>query len=150
MRSSLSTLCIFLSSFTISTISHGSKPPAGRGMEPPFSSEVLQEINALSVLPLLVNTSQLLAGIDPAALTSIPNNGINTMNSQPNPIAHTFPNLTTGTINSSTVVLPIDYKLARSIVPIKYEILKNSIKKVLPWFPHDKYPVLTDYSHAAS
>ena len=112
-------------------------------LEPPFSPAVIQKINQLSTLPSLINASQLLAGLTPAELAAFlaSANTSTTNNSQPNPIAKTFPNMTTGTINGSFVVLPLDYNLARTIIPRKYGILKQSIKAVLPFFAEDKYPV---------
>ena len=112
-------------------------------LEPPFSPAVVQKLDQLSTLPSLINASQLLAGLTPAELAALfASASIDTTNnSQPNPIAKTFPNMTTGTINGSFVVLPLDYSVARAIVPSKYGILKQSIEAVLPFFPKDKYPV---------
>lgn len=38
-------------------------------------------------------------------------------------------------------MLPLDYSVARAIIPNKYGILRQSIKAALPFFPEDKYPV---------
>ena len=112
-------------------------------LEPPFPPAVVQELDQLSVLPSLINTDQLLAGLSPAELAAfLASASTDTTNhSQPNPLAKTFPNMTTGTINGSFVVLPLDYSVARTIIPSKYGILKQSIKAILPFFPEDKYPV---------
>lgn len=110
-------------------------------IEPPFSPSIIQEINTLSGAPSIVNTTQLIAGINATTLEQFLANALNTNNSLPNPIAQTFPNLTTGTINATLVVLPIDYELAKSIIPSQYGILRESIKNALPGFPEDKYPV---------
>ena len=112
-------------------------------LEPPFTPTVVQELNRLSNLPSLISTEQLLAGISPADLAAFLASASTdtTNNSQPNPIARTFPNMTTGTINGSFVVLPLDYDVARAIVPSRFGILRQSIKAVLPFFPEDKYPV---------
>ncbi|MCJ1394046.1 hypothetical protein MMC18_006924 [Xylographa bjoerkii] len=63
--------------------------------------------------------------------------------SQPNPIAAEYPTLTTGTINGTVAVLPIEYALARSIIPSQYLIL-NGYKRLLPGFPADKYPLIIE------
>ena len=112
-------------------------------LEPPFSSRVVQELNRLSLLPSLINSTQLLAGLTPAELAAFlaSVSTETTNNSQPNPLAFTFPNMTTGTINASYVILPLEYNAARAIIPSKYGILSESIKAVLPFFPKDKYPV---------
>ncbi|MCJ1401129.1 hypothetical protein MMC11_004341 [Xylographa trunciseda] len=63
--------------------------------------------------------------------------------SQPNPIAAEYPTLTTGTINGTVAVLPIEYTLARSIIPSQYPIL-NGYQQLLPGFPADKYPLIIE------
>lgn len=108
----------------------------GIAIEPPFDSNVLQLIQKLGSVPTAIDPSQGLEGIDPT-----PNSQDNTKLSQPNPLANAFPELATGTINATLAVLPIDYALARSIIPKKYAILKNSIRQALPCFPKHKYPV---------
>ena len=114
-------------------------------LEPPFAPAVIQQLNRLGSLPSLISPEQLLAGITPAELAAFLASASTdtTNNSQPNPIAKTFPNMTTGTINGSFVVLPLDYDVARAIVPSRFGILRRSIKAVLPFFPEDKYPVRT-------
>ena len=110
-------------------------------VEPPFSESIVEKINELSVLPSLVNTTLLLASIPPATLDAFLATAQNTNNTLPSPIATTFFNLTTGVINETLTVLPLDYATARRIIPSQYEILTKSIHAILPWFPADKYPV---------
>ena len=109
--------------------------------ETPFTPETIQKVYRLAGLPSLTKESSLLAGIDPTTLPNFLSNSINTPNSQPNPIASTFPNLTTGTINGSYVMIPLDYDVAQRAIP-KYKILKNAIHAILPYFPRDKYPLV--------
>ena len=115
-------------------------PSLGNPVEPPFPPDTLQEINRLSNLPSLVSAETLLQAIDPASIEAYAISNPNTNNSQSNPIAKTFPNDATGTLNGTLAVLPIEYALARSIIPRKYKILKKSIKAALPWFPAGRYP----------
>lgn len=110
-------------------------------VEPPFPPSIVEKINELSVLPSLVNTTLLLASIPPATLDAFLATAQNTNNTLPNPIATTFFNLTTGVINETLTVLPLDYAIARKIIPSQYDILTKVIHAVLPWFPPDKYPV---------
>lgn len=110
-------------------------------VEPPFSPSILKKINELSVLPSLINTTTLLASIPPATLDAFLTTAQNTNYTLPNPIATTFLNLTTGVINETLTVLPLDYATARKIIPSQYKILTKSIHAILPWFPADKYPV---------
>lgn len=110
-------------------------------VEPPFASKTLEEIHKLNNLPSLIDPNQLIRGIDPAVFKALLDTNGNTKNSQPNPIARSFPQSATGTINSTTAVIPIDFAVARTIIPKQYAILKNSIYQTLPCFPKDKYPV---------
>ena len=110
-------------------------------IEPPFSPSIVEKINELSVLPSLVNTTTLLASIPPAALDAFLATAQNTNNTLPNTNATTFLNLTTGVINETLTVLPLDYATARKIIPSQYKILTKSIHAILPWFSADKYPV---------
>ena len=110
-------------------------------VEPPFPQSILEIINERSVLPSLVNTTLLIASIPPATLDAFLATAQNTNNTLPNPIASTFSNFTTGVINETLTVLPLDYATARRIIPSQYDILTRSIHAVLPGFPADKYPV---------
>ncbi len=110
-------------------------------VEPPFFPSIVEKINELSVLPSLVNTTLLLASIPPATLDAFLTTAQNTNNTLPSPIATTFFNLTTGVINETLTILPLDYATARRIIPSQYDILTKSIRATLPGFPADKYPV---------
>ena len=110
-------------------------------VEPPFSPSIVERINQLSALPSLINTTTLLASIPPATLAAFLATAENTNNTLPNPIHTTFFNSTTGIINETLTVLPLDYPTARKIIPSQYKILTESIHAILPLFPRDKYPV---------
>lgn len=43
--------------------------------------------------------------------------------------------------NGTFAIIPIAYELARSIIPKRYGILNAGIRRFLPDFPQDKYPV---------
>ncbi|KAH7417268.1 hypothetical protein BKA64DRAFT_295493 [Cadophora sp. MPI-SDFR-AT-0126] len=62
--------------------------------------------------------------------------------SAPNPIADTYPNGITGTFNSTLFVVPIPYKLARSLIPKEWNINKKAYRELLPGFPKDSYPLV--------
>lgn len=61
--------------------------------------------------------------------------------SQPNPIFDQYPDKGTGTANGTVAIIPIDYDVARSIVPAQYPILRNAYRSLIPWLPRNKYPV---------
>lgn len=65
-----------------------------------------------------------------------------TSQSQPNPIASTYPDQITGTINGTLAVLPITLDEAQSIVGPKYKILTAAYRELLPDFPKDMYPAI--------
>jgi hypothetical protein len=65
--------------------------------------------------------------------------------SSPNPIAtnkqyYKYPS--TGTVNGTYAILPINMTLARSMIPSKYPILQNQISAWLPDLGEDQYPLL--------
>jgi len=62
--------------------------------------------------------------------------------SAPNPIADTYPSGITGTFNSTIFVVPISYKLARSLIPKQWSINKKAYGELLPSFPKDSYPLV--------
>ncbi|KAK0119138.1 hypothetical protein ONS96_012205 [Cadophora gregata f. sp. sojae] len=62
--------------------------------------------------------------------------------SAPNPIADIYPNGITGTFNSTIFVIPISYKLARSLIPKQWRINKKAYRELLPGFPKDSYPLV--------
>ncbi|KAG9035616.1 hypothetical protein FRB95_011022 [Tulasnella sp. JGI-2019a] len=66
-----------------------------------------------------------------------------TSNSQPDPLASTYPNNVTGTINQTIIVAPISYLLARQLIPEKYGILPH-YAAMLPGFPSKMYPLVLE------
>lgn len=76
-------------------------------------------------------------------LTTAQINGVcpDTISSQPNPLKNR-PNFITGTANGTTIVLPIGYKAARSIIPAEYEILQSQYKQWLPDLAANQYPMI--------
>ena len=71
--------------------------------------------------------------------------GFCTPQSAPNPIASTYPNSATCTINATISILPIPYALARAFIPAKYAILPG-YKSFLSGtgFPSTAYPVVLE------
>lgn len=59
-----------------------------------------------------------------------------------NPIASTYADNTTGTINGTLAVVPISLELARSIIPPKWAILEHAYRELLPDFPQGMYPAI--------
>ena len=62
--------------------------------------------------------------------------------SQPNPIAQTYPDQTTGTVNGSVIVLPIPLSIARAAIPSQYPILTKQYQQWLPGLGEDMYPAM--------
>lgn len=59
-----------------------------------------------------------------------------------NPIWQLFPGNVTGIINATMAIVPVPYSLARSIIPAKYDILRNAYMSLLPTLPDGTYPAL--------
>lgn len=111
-------------------------------IEPPFNVEVTNTIMQYSRIPSLVEEQRkLFQDIDWDNLPEDVYDRMITELSQPNPIPNYFPKGMTGVINGTYAVLPIDYELARSIIPRRYGILDAGIRRFLPYLPRDKYPV---------
>ena len=51
------------------------------------------------------------------------------------------PTYVDGFANESIAIFPIDYSLARSIVPKNYTIMRKAYESLIPNWPKDKYPV---------
>ncbi|KAF2123943.1 hypothetical protein P153DRAFT_379885 [Dothidotthia symphoricarpi CBS 119687] len=66
---------------------------------------------------------------------------------QPNPIATTYPNNATGTLNGTIAVVPITLTLARQLIPAQYRILEKAYRALLPSFPADMYPAIVQSMH---
>ncbi|KAH7397355.1 hypothetical protein BKA66DRAFT_240491 [Pyrenochaeta sp. MPI-SDFR-AT-0127] len=66
---------------------------------------------------------------------------------QPNPIASLYPMNATGTLNGTTIVIPISLKLARKLIPAQYGILEHAYRDLLPSFPQGMYPAVLQALH---
>lgn len=51
------------------------------------------------------------------------------------------PNIVDGHSNESAAIIPIDYSLARSIIPSNYSIMVDAYESLIPNWPKGKYPV---------
>ncbi|POS78829.1 hypothetical protein DHEL01_v202788 [Diaporthe helianthi] len=60
--------------------------------------------------------------------------------SQPNPIAQQYPDLPTGTLNTTMAIVPIPLDTARGIIPQQYAILEGAYRALMPDFPAGMYP----------
>ncbi|EKD15513.1 hypothetical protein MBM_06141 [Drepanopeziza brunnea f. sp. 'multigermtubi' MB_m1] len=68
--------------------------------------------------------------------------GPRSQESSPNPIKSTYPSGVTGTFNSTIVVIPIPFSVARSVIPQQWGINENAYREILPGFPRDSYPLV--------
>jgi hypothetical protein len=64
---------------------------------------------------------------------------------QPNPIAQRYPNVVSGNLNGTTMIVPIPLAMARQLIP--YPILDQSYRSLLPSFPADMYPMMVSAKH---
>lgn len=62
--------------------------------------------------------------------------------SQPNPIAQQYPDVPTGTFNTTLAIVPIPLAMARQLIPAQFAILEGAYRSLLPSFPADMYPVV--------
>jgi hypothetical protein len=66
---------------------------------------------------------------------------------QPNPIATTYPNNATGTLNGTISIIPITLGMARQLIPSQYGILEHAYRALLPSFPKGMYPLVVQALH---
>lgn len=66
----------------------------------------------------------------------------NNTSSQPNPIAQQYPDVPTGTFNTTLAIVPIPLETARQLIPAQFAILEGAYRALLPSFPADMYPVV--------
>ena len=134
-------VCALIISRTTSVFSHSFTAVAHyfHSYQSFFSKDIMRSFQSLFF-------SLLLAPLAAAQIGGVCNDPIQ---SQSNPLA-TRINFVTGTTNGSTIVLPIDYTVARSLIPSQYPILQNQYKQWLPSLPANQYPVRTDLNQSAN
>ncbi|KAK9789091.1 hypothetical protein SCARD494_09290 [Seiridium cardinale] len=65
---------------------------------------------------------------------------------QPNPIAAQYPDVVSGNLNGTTMIVPIALALAQGLLP-QYSILEASYRSLLPSFPEGAYPLMVSTKH---
>ncbi|KAK7966311.1 uncharacterized protein PG986_000588 [Apiospora aurea] len=67
----------------------------------------------------------------------------------PNPVAQQYPNLVSGSLNGTTLIVPIPLEQARGMIPKEYVILEKVYRGLIPLFPDGYYPLMvtTAFDH---
>ncbi|KAI0883292.1 uncharacterized protein GGS22DRAFT_190607 [Annulohypoxylon maeteangense] len=65
----------------------------------------------------------------------------------PNQHAQQHPELVSGNLNGTTLIVPISLKTARQLIPKEYGIAEAAYRKLLPSFPKDMYPMMAQIVH---
>ncbi|KAI5921337.1 hypothetical protein F4810DRAFT_712591 [Camillea tinctor] len=65
----------------------------------------------------------------------------------PNPLAQQHPNLISGTLNGTTLIVPIPLSRARELIPSNYSISEAAYRSLLPSFPAGMYPMVAQIVH---
>lgn len=65
---------------------------------------------------------------------------------RPNPIAEQYPDIVSGNLNGTTLIVPIPLSSAQSLVS-DYAILEASYRSLLPSFPEGMYPMMVSAKH---
>lgn len=79
-------------------------------------------------------------------LTGLSAQNTSTSVDQPNPIAQMYPDLISGNLNGTTMIIPIAIAVAQSLVP-EYSILESGYMSLLPTFPQGMYPLVVTAKH---
>lgn len=64
-----------------------------------------------------------------------------------NPIASLYPTDISGSLNGTTLVIPISLVEARKLIPDEYGILQDAYMTLLPTFPRGMYPLMVTAVH---
>ncbi|KAI1370415.1 hypothetical protein F4677DRAFT_457892 [Hypoxylon crocopeplum] len=65
----------------------------------------------------------------------------------PNEHAQKYPNLASGNLNGTTLIVPIPLTTARQLIPSEYGIVEKAYKALLPSFPDGMYPMMAQIVH---
>ncbi|PBP21191.1 hypothetical protein BUE80_DR007749 [Diplocarpon rosae] len=93
----------------------------------------------ISKLSWIISAGSLVMAVSPPVNSYQP---ARSQNSSPNPIKELYPHDITGTFNGTFLVVPINYDVARSIIPKKWAINKEAYRSLLPDLPGDLYPLV--------
>ncbi|CAJ2507181.1 Uu.00g083670.m01.CDS01 [Anthostomella pinea] len=67
--------------------------------------------------------------------------------SSPNPAAQQYPELISGNLNGTTLIVPITIERARELIPEEWGIAENAYRSLLPSFPAGMYPMMAQIVH---
>ncbi|KAI0600365.1 hypothetical protein F4775DRAFT_582652 [Biscogniauxia sp. FL1348] len=65
----------------------------------------------------------------------------------PNPLAQQHPDLISGTLNGTVLIVPIPLSQARELIPSDYGIAEAAYRSLLPSFPAGMYPMMAQIVH---
>ncbi|OTB01753.1 hypothetical protein M426DRAFT_63457 [Hypoxylon sp. CI-4A] len=65
----------------------------------------------------------------------------------PNQHSQQYPDLATGILNGTTLIVPISLQTARQIIPAEYGIIEDAYRALLPSFPDGMYPMMAQIVH---
>ncbi|KAI0835136.1 hypothetical protein F5Y06DRAFT_139584 [Hypoxylon sp. FL0890] len=65
----------------------------------------------------------------------------------PNELARKYPELVSGNLNGTTLIVPISLETARQVIPKEYGIVEKAYRELLPSFPAGMYPMMAQIVH---
>ncbi|KAI1341020.1 hypothetical protein F5Y15DRAFT_414749 [Xylariaceae sp. FL0016] len=65
----------------------------------------------------------------------------------PNPLSEQYPELISGNLNGTTLIVPIPLAKARQLIPQEWGIVENAYRSLLPDFPAGMYPMMAQVVH---
>lgn len=65
----------------------------------------------------------------------------------PNQHSQSYPDLITGNLNGTTLIVPISLEIAQEVIPDEYEIAEQAYRELLPSFPDGMYPMVAQIVH---
>lgn len=70
-----------------------------------------------------------------------------TSQDSPNPIFQDYPNVVSGNLNTTIMIVPITMEKAREAIPNGWGILEDAFRSLLPSFPEGMYPMMVVGAH---
>ncbi|KAI1632224.1 hypothetical protein F4809DRAFT_653446 [Biscogniauxia mediterranea] len=79
--------------------------------------------------------------------STIPSADVCVSHDSPNPLAQQHPDLISGTLNGTVLIVPIPLSRARELIPSDYGIAEAAYRELLPSFPAGMYPMMAQIVH---
>lgn len=96
---------------------------------------------SFSAVKIVASAAALVATLlSPASADCVPQDS-------PNTIYPDYPNIVSGNLNTTIMIVPISMETAREVIPNGWGILEDAFRSLLPSFPEEMYPMMVVGAH---